>query len=210
MHDSRGEFAVRDEATEDHRADHLSGHRKRSIADRITLRAGAEFLVHQSRQSLRDIGERRSHLLALAPAVAPQGSDDTTGVRVAKVPLRQVSIHRGSQIRTGKKHPLGGLACGRSHGFGDKLVASVEMAVEAAVSQPGFFHEIRHTGAVESFDPESFRRRADDALADLRFMLFGESHDDYHAMRIDGRKDPRSERTLEPKSLDEISGKKNL
>ncbi len=89
---SRRKHGVIYEPPEDHGANHLSGYREGTVTDSVTLLDRYQFLVHKSREALRDVRESRPYLLSLTPAVGAQSSHDAAGIRTTKMFIRQVGV----------------------------------------------------------------------------------------------------------------------
>ena len=149
------------------RTDQLAGDRRAAVGRRALRQCAA----HGGDQATHPLRRRLAHLGGLARHFRGQRSHRATGFDVAEVAIGQVAFHQGTQGTGAARLACGGALsdAGRAvlastlEGFGQQGIARAEVGVEAAVGQPGFFHDV---GDAHALNPP--RRIARAAVATMR------------------------------------------
>ena len=150
------------------RADQLAGDGRAAVG-RCVLRQCA---AHRGDQATHPLCRRLADLGGLARHLRGERSHRATGFDVAEVAIGQVAFHQGAQGAGAARLAHGGALSdtGRTvlartlEGFGQQGIARAEVGVEAAVGQPGLFHDVGDAHAVESASADRPRGGRDDAL----------------------------------------------
>ena len=136
--------------------------------------------THGGDQASHSLGSGLAYLGSLARHLRNQRCHRATGFDVAEMSIGQVAFHKGTQGTGAACLAHGGAlsdtistvaACTRE-GFSQQGIAGAEVGVEAAMRQPGFFHDVGDAHAVESTPADRPRSGRDDAFV-AEFLAAG-------------------------------------